>query len=162
MTNPTKEREYPALPAPDTVSLAQSGRSVEYVDGYEAGFSSATDKFDTYADPLLHEIERLDRVAKLMQSMRDAEISEGFELRATIEHLTQSRATLEAQYNQLYELSGNQADTIERQREVMESLKELASQVSDHTTDSFRRGVIALSARAHAITALQAELEKKE
>lgn len=32
------------LPQPDTASLARSGRSVDYIDGYEAGYEAAAEQ----------------------------------------------------------------------------------------------------------------------
>jgi hypothetical protein len=38
------DTDLPPLPEPDTISLAMSGRSVDYINGYERGFESCRDQ----------------------------------------------------------------------------------------------------------------------
>jgi hypothetical protein len=53
------------LPEPDTVSLAYSGRSPDYINGYEAGYEKAADQLREYArQAVLMERERCAKVCE--------------------------------------------------------------------------------------------------
>jgi hypothetical protein len=79
MTHPTPEEagevRLPELPPVDTASLAHSGRDVDYINGYEAGYESAIEQMQAYA-----------RAAVLMERERAAKVCERL-------HEGQSKAT---------------------------------------------------------------------
>lgn len=63
----TQQMDDLMLPEPDTVILAYSGCSSEYIDGYERGFDDALDKMREYAKKAVEaERERLLDILKEM------------------------------------------------------------------------------------------------
>jgi hypothetical protein len=54
------------LPPPDTASMAYSGRSVDYINGYEAGYEAAADQVRA---AILAERERCAGVCEQMRAV---------------------------------------------------------------------------------------------
>lgn len=63
--------ELPPLPELDTRSFAYSGRSVDYINGYEAGYESAAEQMRSYG-------ELCARLAREAERERAAKVAEGF------------------------------------------------------------------------------------
>jgi hypothetical protein len=72
----TEQTELPPLRQPDTASLSYSGRSVEWISGYERGFEAAADQMQEYAR-LAIKGER-ERCARLVESLA---VASSFKLR---------------------------------------------------------------------------------